>query len=224
MATKKRKSAKVISKKVIPPPEAKYVPPPDMEAIAEAARSERAKTAAKIITRRRKKAEKEIRDLVSPEIFAKFSVNQRKFLSHFVDTGRIGESARRTGISQVSYYNWLKTKPAFKQVMINIQPLVADMIEDEVKRRALEGVEEDIYHQGIIVGQKVNYSDSLITTLIKAHMPEKYRERTSTELTGKDGAPLTMAFLDTILDPPKGTPIAKALEDALIIEGTAETI
>ena len=67
-----------------------------------------------------------------------------------------------------------------------------DRLEDEALRRAVEGWEEPVYHQGVICGTIRRYSDGLLTMLLKARRPEKYRERTSTELTGKSGEPLSI--------------------------------
>ncbi len=44
-------------------------------------------------------------------------------------------------------------------------------------RRAFEGVEEPVFHQGKQCGTIRRYSDTLTIFLLKAHRPAKYRER-----------------------------------------------
>lgn len=45
----------------------------------------------------------------------------------------------------------------------------------EAIRRAVSGVEEDVYYKGEVVGRKTNYSDNLLMGLLKARNPE-FRE------------------------------------------------
>ena len=61
----------------------------------------------------------------------------------------------------------------------------AEVLEDELRRRAFEGVPEPIYHQGLEVGTVQKYSDTLGIFLIKGAMPEKYRDRQQIDLTAK---------------------------------------
>lgn len=43
------------------------------------------------------------------------------------------------------------------------------------------------------VRQKITYSDGLTSLLLKAHRPEKYRDNTALELTGKNGGPVELS-------------------------------
>ena len=45
---------------------------------------------------------------------------------------------------------------------------------DEAARRAIDGVREEIYYKGKVVGEKYNYSDSLLMFLIRGAFPDKY--------------------------------------------------
>lgn len=56
-------------------------------------------------------------------------------------------------------------------------------LEDEARRRAFEGFDKPIVHQGVITDTVKEYSDTLAIFLLKAHFPEKYRERSSVDLT-----------------------------------------
>ena len=64
-------------------------------------------------------------------------------------------------------------------------------VQEEVARRAIEGVEEVVYFQGEACGKKTNYSDSLLTTLVKAKSPE-FREKLSVDTTIHGGVLLTL--------------------------------
>ena len=47
-------------------------------------------------------------------------------------------------------------------------------------------------HKGQTVATVRNYSDTLAIFLLKGGKPDKYRERTSTELTGAGGGPVEL--------------------------------
>jgi hypothetical protein len=53
-----------------------------------------------------------------------------------------------------------------------------DVLEAEAWRRAVDGVDRPIFQRGEQVGVERVYSDNLMVQLLKAHRPEKYRERT----------------------------------------------
>jgi hypothetical protein len=53
----------------------------------------------------------------------------------------------------------------------------------------VEGVVRKRYDKdGNILSEEVVYSDSLLALLLKANKPEKFAERTKTDLTSSDGA------------------------------------
>ncbi len=62
----------------------------------------------------------------------------------------------------------------------------ADVLEQEARRRAVEGVSEPVYYMGAEVGSVQKYSDTLMCLLLKGHKPQKYRERTDLNVTGMD--------------------------------------
>lgn len=66
-----------------------------------------------------------------------------------------------------------------------------DALEHEARRRAVKGVDEPVFYQGNVCGVVTRYSDTLLIQLLKAHRPEKYRERH--ELTGPNGEPMRLA-------------------------------
>jgi len=49
--------------------------------------------------------------------------------------------------------------------------------EDEADRRAVDGVDHGIYHQGYLVANEKKYSDTLLALMLKAGNPDKYADR-----------------------------------------------
>lgn len=66
-----------------------------------------------------------------------------------------------------------------------------DALEREARRRAVDGIEKGIYYQGALVAYEQQYSDTLLTTLLKAKRPDEFAERK--QITGRNGAPLQIA-------------------------------
>jgi hypothetical protein len=57
--------------------------------------------------------------------------------------------------------------------------------EDEAHRRAVEGTSEPIYSaSGVYCGEKIKYSDTLLSLFLKADNPSKFSERVKVESTG----------------------------------------
>jgi hypothetical protein len=49
----------------------------------------------------------------------------------------------------------------------------------EARRRAIDGVEEPVFHRGKVVGHVNKFSDSLLTKLLEASDPERYGKRSN---------------------------------------------
>lgn len=63
-----------------------------------------------------------------------------------------------------------------------------DKAEQEAFRRAVEGTEKGVWHQGVLVGSERVYSDALMALILKGRRKKVFAERT--EVTGADGGPV----------------------------------
>ena len=70
------------------------------------------------------------------------------------------------------------------------ETMANDLMEREARRRAIDGFERPIIYQGEVTGEYTDFSDALLTTLMKGNKPEKYKERT--QHSGSIGRPLTL--------------------------------
>ena len=59
-----------------------------------------------------------------------------------------------------------------------------DLLEDEARRRAFEGIDQPLVSAGKLVATARRYSDPLLVFLLKSRRPEKYRERSTVEHSG----------------------------------------
>lgn len=85
-------------------------------------------------------------------------------------------------------YEWRNEIPEFKEAWDKALDIGITALEDEAHRRGFEGVDEGVYHQGVLMGTQKKYSDTLAIFLLKAHRPEKYRERTQMDVSSADGS------------------------------------
>lgn len=60
---------------------------------------------------------------------------------------------------------------------------LADMLEGEAVRRAFRGIKQPVYQGGLLAGYITQYSDQLLTLMLKAVRPDKFRERTELKVT-----------------------------------------
>ena len=124
---------------------------------------------------------------------------RRKFLAAFSVCGSITKACRWAKIARQTHYNWLED-PEYRTAFRGASERAGDALEDEAIRRAHDGIRKAVYYKGKVVGYETEFSDMLLIQALKANKPEKYRDRSAVELTGKDGAALiSLAAIDALL-------------------------
>lgn len=117
------------------------------------------------------------------------------FLDVFSKTGNQTEALRLSGMKRTELLARKRDDPEFAEAFADAQAVANDALEAEARRRAVEGVDDLVVQSGYVVymtdesgkvlldeiGQPIPvkkkvYSDKLLETLLKANMPEKYRE------------------------------------------------
>lgn len=117
---------------------------------------------------------------------------KRAFLVAYSEVGTITHAAELAGITRRTVQNWKNSDPDFAAAMVEAEEKAAERLEQEARRRAVEGVAEPVYQGGKQVGTVRKYSDTLLIFLLKGAKPEKYRERVSQEISGPGGKPVQM--------------------------------
>lgn len=84
--------------------------------------------------------------------------------------GSISRAAHQLGFRPHHLHLWMKSDPTVYERIRAAQLIGHASLEDVAIERATEGVTEDVYFQGNVVGQKQVYSDGLLTTLLKARV------------------------------------------------------
>ncbi len=114
---------------------------------------------------------------------------KKLFLEAYAKTGNLAAAARLTPkMDRRFHYQWLKHDEAYAAAFAAAEEQAIEMLEEEARRRAHDGVTEDVYYLGKVVGHVQKYSDTLLIFLLKAARPEIYRDRY--ELSGPKGGPV----------------------------------
>lgn len=117
-----------------------------------------------------------------------------KLKTLFIDTLRetcnVTVAAQTVGINSGTAYRHRKEDPIFAEQWDEALQEGIDLLEQKAHERAFNGVDKGIYHQGMMVGTEKQYSDGLTMFLLKAHRPDKYRERSSIDQNVSGGMSL----------------------------------
>lgn len=106
-----------------------------------------------------------------------------KFLEVLRLTANVTEACRAANVSRGPMYGWRNDDPEFAAEWDDAEQEATDKLEREAWRRAVEGYDEQLSHQGLLTGDVTRrYSDRLLEILLKGHRPEKYAQRSQVEL------------------------------------------
>lgn len=113
------------------------------------------------------------------------------FLERLREGATEGKACAVIGVSRQWVYKQRREHPEFNQACIEAIEDGVDLLEEEARRRAVQGVATPVFNsKGELVDHKIEYSDALLTLLIKGRRPQVFRDRMSTEVTGPGGMPL----------------------------------
>jgi len=108
---------------------------------------------------------------------------RENFLKVLADTGSVTAAVAAAGTSRTRVYELRKTDTAFAAAWDEAEDIATDRLEDEARRRAVEGVAEPLVSAGKLVrgddGQPImvrRYSDKLLLELLRANRrPQRER-------------------------------------------------
>jgi AcrR family transcriptional regulator len=118
------------------------------------------------------------------------NVAKAAFLRIFATLGNVLKSAEGAGVGRRTVYHWLEDDARFKELYAEAREDALDRLEEEARRRAVDGVLEPVYQGGRKVGEIRQFSDTLLMLLLKSKRPDVFRDRH--EHTGKDGGPVAV--------------------------------
>ena len=139
-----------------------------------------------------------------------------RFLATLRETCNVARSARAAKVTRDTCYRWRAEDADFGKAWEAAIDIAGDMLEDVAVERATVGTLRPVFQGGVQVGEVREYSDSLLTQLLKAHRPERFRPETESD--GKRAGILNIAIvLDGDL-PPGFAAVGPAREAELLRE------
>ncbi|MCC6194750.1 MAG: hypothetical protein IT518_09820 [Burkholderiales bacterium] len=99
------------------------------------------------------------------------------FLERLAEGRTIASACTAAGVGRTTVYAWREADTVFADAWDAAIEAGDDVIEDEIRRRAIEGVERKVFYQGEHIDTVRDYSDAMLALLAKARMPHRYRER-----------------------------------------------
>lgn len=150
---------------------------------------------------------------------AKTDQDRQAYLDALCETGVQTYALRKSGNAYHQLKKW-REDPQFLEAEDEAKQEAADLLEAEAVRRAY-GVEVDKVGKDGVMYTETRYADTLLIFLLKGAKPDKFKERTSTELGGMGGKPIEMndttaaARLSAILDSARQRASQPAVDDEL---------
>ncbi len=108
------------------------------------------------------------------------------FLAALAETGNVTVSCQKADLKRRAIYAFRATDESFRAAWDEAVEAAADLLEEEARRRAADGWEENVYKNGELIGTIRHYSDVLLIFLLKGIRPYKYRERVQLDINGLD--------------------------------------
>jgi AcrR family transcriptional regulator len=120
---------------------------------------------------------------------------QKQFLELVANAYSVTYAAAAVGVNRRTMYRLKDKDDEFAAAWDDAWEAGADVVSDEIRRRAIEGVEEPLVSGGKIVGSVRRFSDRLLELEAKRRRPGEYRESVKVE----GGEPITFV-LDSVLE------------------------
>ena len=110
-------------------------------------------------------------------------LKKRAFIAAYAECGTITRAAEIAGIDRKTHYDWVKEDSDYVKACEAAYEQAGERLEQEARRRAVDGVEKPVFYQGQKCGVVNEYSDTLLIFLLKGAKPERYKERISNEVS-----------------------------------------
>lgn len=125
----------------------------------------------------------------------KFTPARRKaFLEVVAETGNLSEACRAVNINPATYRKHRKEDQEFGEALELALMKGGALIEAEMRRRGIEGWEEEVYQKGAFAGTVRKYDGNILIKLAQGRFPEKYGSVNGREGGGNIIVQINQAF------------------------------
>lgn len=125
----------------------------------------------------------------------------QRFLASFIENGGdISSACQVAGVSIATILTWKVNNPEFQRAFNQAKDLSTVILESEAVKRATVGEQVPVFHQGRVVGTKVEKSDTLLTFLLKARKPDEYGDKNKVIIQSDNSKDITDVLAQAISD------------------------
>lgn len=136
------------------------------------------------------------------------------FLETLSITGRTDVAREAAGLKSLNPFLKLRRDDAdFADAWADAKEAGGYLLIEEARRRAVDGVDHPIYYKGVEVGSHKQYSDGLLTTLIKGTFPDEFADRRKIDGLGEGKMGIALLPI-TVMDPVKWQQLAEQVHNA----------
>jgi hypothetical protein len=125
------------------------------------------------------------------------------FLDEFRKHGNVSQACRATDVPRRIAYRWKEEDEEFAVEWEEAKNDAGDALEQEARRRAVDGIAKPIWYKGEYVGSVHEFSDTLLIFLLKGAKPHKYADRFQGELTGGMNLQINYHLPEGAVNPPE---------------------
>lgn len=90
------------------------------------------------------------------------------------------KASRTIGVSYATIAKWLEADQEFAEAVAEEELFQAEELSEEIRRRAVDGIDKPVYFQGVLVDTNKAFSDILLIFEAKRRDPQ-YRDRAPQE-------------------------------------------
>ena len=112
------------------------------------------------------------------------------FFASLAKHGVVTRALQDADLDHRTTYTARRDDPEFAERWQRALEAFADSLETAAYQRAVAGYPKGVWHQGVMVGEEIQYSDSLLRAMLKAKRKREYGDASKIELTGADGGAL----------------------------------
>lgn len=107
------------------------------------------------------------------------------FLVAYAKCGNIVRAAEMAIVSRQSHYVWKRKVDGYKARFKEAGAKFRASVFEAIRSRAIDGWDEPVYQQGMLIGYKRKFDSALLRDLGRAVMPALFTEKKEVHHTGK---------------------------------------
>ena len=107
---------------------------------------------------------------------------KRQILKQLEKTGNLRGSCAKFGVSEQTWFYHIKKDPVLKEMYDAAKGKALNRLTEVAHDRAINGTDKPVYYKGELVGHEKIYDNRLLETLLRAHDPDTYANKSQVQI------------------------------------------